>query len=165
MPSFDVVSKIDVQELDNAVNQTKKEFVTRYDFQGTKTEVDFTPDRQGIQIKSSSKERLEVAYEVLLTRMGKRNIPLRGIQGGEIEQIGMGMFKRVVTLAQGIAVERAKELIKALKESKLKVQGSIQGDQLRVSGKSKDDLQAAIALLRSQQDTVKVDLQFNNFRD
>src|SRR5262249_40358154 len=146
-------------------NQTKKELATRYDFQGSKTEVDFTPDRKGIQLKSSTKEKLDTAYEILLAKMVKRGIPIRGVSGGEVEQGGLGIMKRLVTLQQGIPVEKAKELIQALKGSKLKVQASIQGEQLRVSGKSRDELQEAIALLRGQQDAVKVDLQFNNFRD
>ena len=165
MPSFDVVSKIDAQELDNAVNQTKKELATRYDFQGSKTEADFTPDRNGIVLKSSSKEKLDTAYEILLAKMVKRGIPIRGVTGGDIEQAALGMVKKTVTLQQGIPVEKGKELVRALKDSKLKVQGSIQGDQLRISGKSKDDLQSAIALLRSQQELAKLDLQFTNFRD
>ena len=165
MPSFDVVSKIDAHELDNAVGQTQKELATRYDFQNTHTEVDFTPDHKGIQMKSSAKDRLEVAYEILLAKMVKRGLNIRGVQGGDIEEIGLQRVKRLVTLQEGIPVEKAKELIRALKDSKLKVQGSIQADQLRISGKSRDDLQAAMALLKGQQDLVKVDLQFTNFRD
>jgi uncharacterized protein YajQ (UPF0234 family) len=165
MPSFDVVSKLDAHELDNAVGQAKKELVTRYDFQGTKTDLDFTPDRNGIQLKSSTQDRIDVAYEILLAKMVKRGVPIRGVSGGEVEQAALGQVKRLVTLQQGIPVEKAKELIKALKDSKLKVQGSIQGDQLRVSGKSRDELQGAIAFLRGLQDTVKLDLQFTNFRE
>ena len=165
MPSFDVVSKIDAHELDNAVGQSQKELATRYDFQNTHTELEFTPDQKGIQIKSSTKDRLEVAYEILLAKMVKRGLNIRGVDGGAIEEIGLQRVKRTVTLQEGIPVEKAKELIKALKDSKLKVQGSIQADQLRITGKSRDDLQDAIALLKGQQDVVKVDLQFTNFRE
>src|SRR5688500_1724948 len=93
MPSFDVVSKIDAHELDNAVNQTKKELQTRYDFQGTKTDLDFTPDRTGIQLKSSTNDRLDTAYEILLAKMVKRGIPIRGVSREETEQAALGMFK------------------------------------------------------------------------
>jgi uncharacterized protein YajQ (UPF0234 family) len=165
MPSFDVISKIDAHELDNAVSQTQKELATRYDFQGTRSEVAFTPDRAGIEMKSSAKDRLEVAYEILLAKMVKRGIAIRGINGGDIEQAALQRFRRLVTLQEGIPVEKAKELVKLIKDSKLKVQASIQADQLRVSGKSRDDLQEAMALLRQNQDSVKVDLQFTNFRD
>jgi uncharacterized protein YajQ (UPF0234 family) len=165
MPSFDVVSKINLQELDNAVNQTKKEISTRFDFQGTKTEVTLAEDRSSVLLKSSSEGRLDAAYEVLQTKMVKRGISLRGVTAGDIDSGALGHVKQVISIQQGISVEKAKDLIKVLKESKIKVQGSIQGDQLRVSGKNRDDLQAAIALLKQQQDTLKVDLQFTNFRE
>ncbi|MGQ0507804.1 MAG: YajQ family cyclic di-GMP-binding protein [Myxococcaceae bacterium] len=165
MPSFDVVSKIDMQELDNALNQTRKELSTRYDFQGTKTEITLEPGNTGILLKSADKGKLEAAYEVMLGKLAKRGVTLRGFEPQPIDSAALGQVKQLVKIQQGIAVEKSKELVKALKDSKLKVQGSIQGDSLRVSGKSRDDLQSAIAFLRTQQDTVKLDLQFNNFRD
>ena len=165
MPSFDVVSKVDMQEVDNALNQTRKEISTRYDFQGTQTEVGLGDDRASFQLKSSSEGRVLAAYDVLQTKLVKRGISLRSLVPGKIETGSLGTVKQAIPIQQGIAIEKAKELIKFLKEQKLKVQGSIQGDQLRITGKNRDDLQQAIALLRGQQDVQKIELQFINFRD
>lgn len=165
MPSFDVVSKINLQELDNAVNQAKKEIATRFDFQGTHTSIELDKDKKSLLIKSETEPRLEAAYEVLQSKFVKRGISLRCLDPQEVDKAALGHVKQTVLLQQGISVEKAKELIKVLKESKIKAQGSIQGDELRVSGKNKDDLQAVIALFRQQQDTLKLDLQFTNFRD
>ncbi len=165
MPSFDVVSKVDLQEVDNAVNNARKELTTRFDFQGTKTEILLGDDKSSVVLKSNSEPKLDAAYEVFLNKAVKRGLSARAIDRKDPEQMGMGMVKQTVTIKQGISQEKAKELIKVVKDSKLKVQASIQADQLRVTGKNRDDLQAAIALLRSQQDTVQLDLQFINFRD
>jgi cyclic-di-GMP-binding protein len=165
MPSFDVVSKIDIAELINAIDHTRKELSTRYDFQGTKTEITLGDDRASILIKSSDAQKLQAAYEVLLGKIAKRGISLRGFEAQKVDTAALGQVKQLIKIQQGIPVEKSKELIKALKDSKLKVQGSIQADQLRVTGKSRDDLQAAIALLKEQQDKVRVDMQFTNFRD
>ena len=165
MPSFDVVSKIDIAELDNAVNQTKKELSTRYDFQGAQADIILAPDHTSITVKANAEERVQAAKEVLLAKLAKRGISLRALEYGDIEKTGLHNVKQPIKLQQGIPVEKAKELVKILKESKLKVQASIQADQLRVTGKNRDDLQAAIALFRQQQDAVKLDMQFTNFRD
>ncbi len=165
MPSFDVVSKLNLAELDNAVNQARKEISTRYDFQGTSTEIQLADDKSSLLLKSSSEGRLEAAFDVLQTKFVKRGLSLRSLERLPIETAALGHVKQTLKLQQGIPVEKAKDLIKTLKESKLKVQGSIQGDQLRVSGKSKDELQQAIALLRAQQERLGIDLQFVNFRD
>ncbi len=165
MPSFDVVSKIDMAEVQNALDHSRKELSTRYDFQGTKTELTFGDDKASILLKSSDTAKLQAAYEVLLAKLAKRGVSLRGLEPQKVEAAALGQVKQLVKIQQGIPVEKAKELVKALKESKMKVQGSIQGDSLRVSGKSRDDLQSAIAFLKQQQDSVKLDLQFNNFRD
>lgn len=165
MPSFDVVSKINLQELDNAVNQTRKEIATRYDFQGTHTEVTLADDRASILLKANSEGRLQGAYDVLQSKLVKRGVSLRALQPGPVDSAALGQVKQAIALQQGIAVEKARELVKALKDSKMKVQAAIQGDQLRVTGKSKDELQATMALLRAQQDKLKLDLQFTNFRD
>jgi len=154
MPSFDVVSKINLQELDNALNQARKEISTRYDFQGTHTEINLSDDKTSVLLKANSEGRIQAGYDVLQGRLVKRGISLRALEPGPIEPAAMG-----------IPVEKGRELIKALKDSKLKVQGAIQGDQLRISGKSRDDLQAAMALFRQQQETLKLDIQFTNFRD
>jgi uncharacterized protein YajQ (UPF0234 family) len=148
MPSFDVVSKANLQEVDNAFNQAKKEISTRYDFQGTSTELTLGDDKASFLIKSSSDGRVQAALDVLQSKLVKRGVSLR-----------------CLTVLQGIAQEKGKDLVRVLKDSKLKVQASIQADQLRVSGKNKDDLQSAIALLRQQQEPMNIDLQFINFRD
>jgi uncharacterized protein YajQ (UPF0234 family) len=165
MASFDVVSRINLQELDNAVNQARKEISTRYDFQGTHAEVMLAQDKASIQMKANSPGRLQAAYEVLQTKLVRRGVSLRALQPGEVEAAQHGHVKQLIKLQQGIPIEKGRELIKTLKDSKTKVQGAIQGDQLRISGKSRDDLQAAIALLKGEQEKLNLDLQFTNFRD
>lgn len=165
MPSFDVVSKIDLAELDNAVNQTKKELSTRYDFQGVNADIVVAPDNTSVTVKANSEDKVQAAKEVLLSKMAKRGISLRVLEFGDIEKTGLANVKQPIKLQQGIPVEKSKELIKVLKDSKIKVQGSIQADQLRVTGKNRDDLQAAMALFRKEQDRLSLDMQFTNFRD
>ena len=165
MPSFDVVAKIDMNELDNAIVQTRKELGTRYDFQGSNTVIELTPDSASIMVRSKDVEKLEAAKVVLLCKMAKRGIPLRGLKFGDVDSAALGQVKLFLTLQQGIAVEKSKEMVKLLKDSKIKAQGSIQGDTLRVSGKNRDDLQEAIALFKQHQDSLAIDMQFTNFRD
>ncbi|RKG73666.1 YajQ family cyclic di-GMP-binding protein [Corallococcus terminator] len=165
MPSFDVVSKIDLAELDNAVNQTKKELSTRYDFQGVNADIVVAPDNTSVTVKANSEDKVQAAKEVLLSKLAKRGISLRVLEFGDIEKTGLANVKQPIKLQQGIPVEKSKELIKVLKDSKIKVQGSIQADQLRVTGKNRDDLQAAMALFRKEQDRMSLDMQFTNFRD
>jgi cyclic-di-GMP-binding protein len=164
MPSFDIVSRVNDQEVDNAFQQAKKEIDQRYDFKGTDTGLEKAEKEKGLRIKSSTEQRLESAREVLMQKLAKRGIPLRGVTYGKVEQSGK-LVLQLITFAQGLESEKAKALVKAIKDSKLKVQGSIQGDSVRVTGKSKDDLQAAMQLARSKQDELKVDVQFENFRD
>jgi uncharacterized protein YajQ (UPF0234 family) len=165
MPSFDVVSKANLQEVDNAFNQAKKEISTRYDFQGTSTELTLGDDKASFLIKSSSDGRVQAALDVLQSKLVKRGVSLRCLKMGDLDTAALGQVKQTVTVLQGIAQEKGKDLVRVLKDSKLKVQASIQADQLRVSGKNKDDLQSAIALLRQQQEPMNIDLQFINFRD
>lgn len=165
MPSFDVVSKMDIQEVDNALNQARKEISTRYDFQGFPTAVELAADQKSVLLKTRDAEKLKAAREIVLQKLSKRGISLRGVQMGDVDTAGLGQVKQVLTFQQGIPVEKSREMVKLLKESKLKLQGSIQGDALRVTGKSRDDLQSAIALFRQHQDTLAIDLQFDNFRD
>ncbi len=165
MPSFDVVSKLDAAELDNAVNQSKKELSTRYDFQGADADVTLSPDKTSITVKANSEDRVQSAKEVLLSKLAKRGISLMALEYEPMEKTGLSNVKQLIKLQQGIPVEKSKELVKLLKDSKMKVQGSIQGDQLRVTGKNRDDLQAAIALFRKEQERLKLDMQFTNFRD
>jgi cyclic-di-GMP-binding protein len=165
MPSFDVVSKINMMELENALNQTKKEIASRFDFQGTHTEVSLGEDRASILLKSASEGRVEAALDVLQTKMVKRGVSLRSLDPQEPDTKALGVVKQTVKLVQGINTEKAKDLIQTLKASKIKVTAAIQAEQLRVTGKNRDDLQEAIALLRQQQERLKIDLQFTNFRD
>jgi uncharacterized protein YajQ (UPF0234 family) len=165
MPSFDIVSKVNEQEVDNAFQQAKKEIDQRYDFKGTETALEkVAAPARGLKIRSSTEQRLEAARAVLVEKMAKRGVPLRGLAYGNVEQSGKHV-SQVLSFVQGIATEKAKALVKALKDSKLKVQAAIQGDAVRVSGKSRDDLQGAIQLARGKQDELKVDLGFENFRD
>lgn len=165
MPSFDAVSKIKLEELDNALNQARKEISTRYDFQGTQTELVLADDKLSITLKSTSEGRVDAAWEVLLGRLIKRGVSVRAIEREKMEKASLGSVKQLVKLQQGIPIEKAKELIRVLKDSKLKVTAAIQADQLRVTGKNRDDLQSAMAMLREQQDPQKIELQFTNFRD
>ena len=165
MPSFDVVSKIDLAELDNAINQTKKEISTRYDFQGAQADIVLAPDKTSLTVKANSEDRVQAAKEVLLPKMAKRGLSLLALEYEPIEKTGLSNVKQLIKLQQGIPVEKSKELVKLVKEAKMKVQASIQGDQLRVTGKNRDDLQAAIALFRKEQERLKLDMQFTNFRD
>ena len=165
MPSFDVVSKVNEQEVDNAFQQAKKEVDQRYDFKGTETVLEkVAAPEKGLKIRSSTEQRLEAARSVLMEKLAKRGVALRGAKYGKIEQSGK-YVSQTITFAQGIEAEKAKALVKAIKDSKLKLQASIQGDSLRVSGKSRDDLQSAMAIVRGKQDELSVDLSFENFRD
>jgi len=165
MPSFDVVSKVNEQEVDNAFQQAKKEIDQRYDFKGTETLLEkVSAPEKGLKIRSTTEQRLEAARAVLVEKMAKRGVPLRGLKYGNVEQSGK-YVSQLLSFVQGIEVEKAKAIVKLLKDSKLKIQGSIQGDAVRVSGKSRDDLQSAIQLVRGKQDELKVDLMFENFRE
>jgi uncharacterized protein YajQ (UPF0234 family) len=168
MPSFDIVSKVSEQEVDNAFQQAKKEVDQRYDFKGTETTLEkVASDKEkggGLKIRSSTEQRLEAARTVLVEKLAKRGVALRGLKYGDLEHSGK-YVSQVLTFAQGIETEKAKALVKLIKDSKLKVQGSIQGDSVRVSGKSRDDLQSVMQLVRGKQDELAVDLMFENFRD
>jgi cyclic-di-GMP-binding protein len=163
VPSFDVVSKLDLQEVDNAVNQTKKELATRYDFRGTGSDIEQTPE--GIVIRSSDKEHVGAAYKVLMEKMVKRGVSLKMLDPQEPEPAAKQTMRQLIQLKQGISTEKGKELVKRIKDAKLKVQAQIQDEQVRVTGKNRDDLQACIRLLRAATDDVGLDLQFVNFRD
>ncbi len=163
MPSFDVVSKLDMQEVDNAVNQTKKELGTRYDFRGTQSEIEQTPE--GIVVRSADKEHVAAAYKVLMERMVKRNVSLKSLDPQEPEPAAKNSMRQLIKLKQGISTEKGKEIVKLIKDAKLKVQGQIQDEQVRVTGKNRDDLQAAIRILRANADELGLDLQYINFRE
>ena len=164
MPSFDIVNKVNEQEVDNAFQQARKEIEQRYDFKGTDTHLEKKEKEKGIQIRSSTEQRLEAAREVLVQKLAKRGVSLRGVKYGAVEQSGKTV-QQMLTFVQGIETEKAKAIVKLIKDSKLKVQGAIQGESVRVSGKSRDDLQQVMHLVRDKQDEIGVDTQFENFRD
>jgi hypothetical protein len=161
MPSFDIVSQVDMQEVRNAVDQSMREVVNRYDFKGTDTRVELTDE--GITVESVSDHRVEAAIDVLRGKLVKREVSLRSISGGEIKPVGGGRSRADFTLNQGISQDDAKELSKHVRDMKLKVQAQIQGDQLRVQAKKRDDLQTVIAEIRALD--FRVPLQFVNYRD
>jgi cyclic-di-GMP-binding protein len=160
-PSFDVVSKVDRQEVDNALNQAAKELSQRFDFRGTGTSIDWSGE-EAISLESETEERLKAAVEVFKEKLIKRNISLKAFEVGEPAVSGK-TYKVTGKILQGIAADKAKEISKVIRDEKLKgVQAQIQGDQLRVSGKKKDDLQAVIALLKGKD--FGIALQFTNYR-
>jgi cyclic-di-GMP-binding protein len=161
MASFDVVSKLDLAEVDNAVNQAKKEIGQRYDFRGTHSEIE--RDEQGLLLRSSDKEHLDAMYRVLIERFVKRGVSPQSLDVQEPEPAAKQSLRQRILLKQGISSEKGKEINKLIKESKLKVQSQIQDEQVRVTGKNRDDLQAAIRLIKGAD--LGLPLQFVNFRD
>jgi uncharacterized protein YajQ (UPF0234 family) len=160
-PSFDVVSKVDRQEVDNALNQAAKELSTRFDFRGTGAKVSWAGD-EAMTIEAETEERCRAAVDVVQAKLIKRGISLKSFEVDEPAVSGK-VYRTTGRILQGISQDKAKEIAKAVRDEKLKgVQAQIQGDQLRVSGKKKDDLQAVIALLKSRD--FGVALQFTNYR-
>jgi uncharacterized protein YajQ (UPF0234 family) len=158
--SFDVVSEVNMQEVDNAVNQAVKEISQRYDFKNSKTEIDLGEDE--IKISSDDEFKLNAAIEILKAKFIKRGVSPKALDFGKIEKATLGTVRQVAKIVKGISKEKAKELVSEIKGSKIKVQTQIMDNQLRVTGKEKDDLQAVIALLKSKD--FGVDLQFTNYR-
>lgn len=161
MPTFDVVSKVTMNEVDNAVQQASKEVGTRFDFRDTHTSIENSAD--GILIKTSSASRAEAAFQVLQEKLAKRKVPLKALDVGKVEPAAGGSVRQLIKIVDGISTEKAKEIVKHIKNTKIKVQAAIQGDELRVSGKKRDDLQEAIAAMRAHD--FGIELQFVNFRD
>lgn len=162
MPSFDIVSNVDLQELDNAVHQVVKEIGTRYDFKGSKSKIERTESE--ITLHGDDDYKLEQITEILKEKMVRRKIDTRTLSFANVEPASGGMVRQVVTVRQGIEKELAKQLVKKIKTSKIKVQASIQGDELRVTGKKRDDLQQIITHLKADT-SLEMPLQFINFRD
>ena len=160
MPSFDIVSTVDMQEVDNAVNQTVKEIAQRYDFKGSKSQV--TLEKDSIKVLADDDFRLKAIIDILQSKFIKRGISVKALQYGKAEPASGGMVRQIITIQQGISKEKGKELNAIIKETKLKVQSQIQEDQLRVTGKNIDDLQEIIGLLKGKD--LGVELQFVNFR-
>ncbi len=159
--SFDVVCKVDLDEVKNAVSQAMKEIGQRYDFKGSVSKIELKDDKV-LVLNSDDEVKLKAVIDVLQTKLHKRGVSIRSMVYGKVEPASKGSVRQEVTIQQGIPIEKAKGLIKAVKDAKIKVQASIQGDQLRVSGKSRDDLQEVIALFK--RDDQGLDLQFTNYR-
>ncbi|MDA8228110.1 MAG: YajQ family cyclic di-GMP-binding protein [Desulfitobacterium hafniense] len=158
--SFDIVSTIDLQEVTNAVHQAQKEIEQRFDFKNSKSSI--TLEQEKITLVSDDDFKLKNVVDILEGKLVKRNVSLKALEYGKILPAAGDTVRQEVKLVQGISQDKAKQINKVIKDSKIKVNASIQGDQLRVTGKDKDDLQAVIALLRQQD--FGIDLQFTNYR-
>jgi cyclic-di-GMP-binding protein len=161
MPSFDIVSQVDRQEVKNAVEQANKEITNRYDFKGSGARIE--QDELALTVYADDEFKLGQVLDVLRARLAKRNIDVRALELGTIEKISGDKVKRPVTIRVGITQDKAKSIQKLIKDSKLKVAGSIQGDAVRVTGAKKDDLQAVMQLVKNS--VTDLPLQFINFRD
>ncbi|HEY0061620.1 MAG TPA: YajQ family cyclic di-GMP-binding protein [Telluria sp.] len=161
MPSFDVVSEADMIEVKNAVEQSNKEITTRFDFKGSSAKVE-QKDTE-LTAFADSDFQLSQVRDVLTNKLSKRKVDVRFLDVGKIEKIGGDKVKQLIKVKNGIETEDAKKIVKVIKESKMKVQASIQGESVRVTGAKRDDLQAAMAMLRK--DVPDMPLEFNNFRD
>jgi len=160
--SFDVVSKLDMQEVRNAVDQAMKELRQRFDFKGSKSNITIEEDKAFV-VLSDDEYKLKAVLDILHARLVKRGISLKTLNPGKVEPALAGTVRQKIEIKQGIVGDDARTITKLIKESGLKVQAQIQGDQLRVNGKSKDDLQAVMALLRGKE-SLPVALQFTNYR-
>jgi uncharacterized protein YajQ (UPF0234 family) len=158
--SFDVVSKIDLAEVSNAIQQALKEIHTRFDLKDSKSNIEL--DKDGIVLHSADEYKLKAVNDVLQAKLVKRGVPLKGLTYGAVEPSAGGTAKRRVTMQQGIPIEKAREIVKLVKDSKKKAQASIQGDLVRVSSKDRDTLQEIIAMLRAHD--FGIDVQVTNFR-
>jgi len=161
MPSFDIVSRVDMQEVDNAVNQAIKEIGQRYDFKGSKSEI--TLEKDAVKVLADDDYKLKAVIDVLQSKFIKRNISIKALQYGKVEPASGGLVRQIINVQQGISKEKGKEIVAVIKESKIKVQGQIQDDQVRVTGKNRDDLQDTIQLLKGND--LGVEMQFVNFRE
>ena len=158
--SFDIVSEVDLQEVANAIDQAGRELATRFDFKGTDTEI--SRDNTTIELRSSTEDRLKAALQVLREKAVKRNVPLKALSEGEIHPAATGHVRQAITVLTGISDEKTKEISKFVKSQVPKIQTHIQGAQVRVTGKSKDDLQKAIAAVKDHD--FGLALQFTNYR-
>lgn len=161
MPSFDIVSKVNAQEVDNAVNQVIKEMQQRFDFRGSNSEVKWEK-KEEVTLIGDSENRLKTIIEMLQTKMVKRGVSLKALDYGKVEDASGGLKRQVIKIRQGIQTEKAKEITKLIKDLGLKVQAQIQDDQIRVTGKKIDDLQECIQALKAKD--VGIDLQYVNMR-
>lgn len=160
-PSFDIVSEVDMQEVNNAINQTVKEITQRFDFKGTKSVVE-VENGNSIKIVTEDDTRMRNIVDILQSKFIKRGVSIKNLEYGKVESAAGGMVRQSIRIKQGIEADVAKKITKDIKETKLKVQAQLQDDQVRVSGKKIDDLQAVIAFLKGKD--YGVELQFSNFR-
>jgi uncharacterized protein YajQ (UPF0234 family) len=161
--SFDVTSPVDFQEVDNALNQARKEVGQRYDFKGAKADIELNATEKTLTLTTDDEMKMNALWEVIQTRLVRRNVPVKNFKLGDSEPAAGGTVKRVVTIQEGIPIEAARDIVKYIKDKKLKkVQASIQGDQVRVTSGSKDDLQEAIRALREHD--FGIALTFGNYR-
>ena len=160
--SFDIVSVIEMQEVVNAVNQAMMEIRQRFDFKGSKSDIKLEEKDKKIVLISDDEYKIKSVIDILQSKLVKRAVSLKALKYDKVEPATGGTVRQVITLQQGIPVEKAKEIVKIIKDTKLKVQAQIQSDQVRVAGKSRDDLQSVISLLRGKD--LGIDLQFINYR-
>lgn len=160
--SFDAVSEVNMQEMKNAIDQATKEIKQRFDFKDSKTELTLKEKEKELVVVSDDEYKLNAVNEIVKTKCVKRGVSLKALHYGTVEQALGGTVRQVVNIQSGLTSEKAKEITKAIKDSKLKVQAQIQGEQVRVSSKSKDELQGAIAFLKGKD--FEIDLQFTNYR-
>jgi len=160
MPSFDIVSEVNFQEVDNAINQARKELLTRYDFRGSKSEIQY--EKNEIKLIGDDETKLRAVKDILESKLTKRGVSLKAVEYQEIEDASLSTKRQVAKLVNGLTKEKAKEIIATIKETKLKVQPSINDELIRVTAKSIDDLQEVISFLKSKD--VGVPLQFKNMR-
>jgi len=161
--SFDITSTIDFQEVDNALNQARKEVGQRYDFKGAKAEIDLSAADKTLTLTADDEMKMNALWEIVQTRLVRRGVPVKNFKAGDSQPAAGGTLRRVISIQQGIPIEAAREIVKYIKDKKLKkVQAAIQADQVRVSSPSKDDLQDAMRALREHD--FGVALQFGNYR-
>lgn len=158
--SFDVVCKIDMQEVTNALDQARREIETRYDLKGSRNEIAL--DKTDIVAAAADDMKLKAVVDIIQSRLHRRGVPLKALTYGKVEEAAGGLKRQRIGLQQGIPIDKAREIVRLVKETKLKVQAAIQEDQVRVSGKSRDDLQRIIALLKERD--LGIALQFANYR-
>jgi len=160
--SFDIVSKVDMQEVLNSVQQATKEMSQRFDFKGSKSSMEFNRDKAEITLISDDEQKLKSVIDILQSKFAKRKVSLKSLQYGKVEPAAGGTVRQVITLQQGIAQEKAKEIVKLIKDAKLKVQAEIQKDQVRVKAKKIDDLQTVMSMLREKD--LGIHMEFVNYR-
>jgi uncharacterized protein YajQ (UPF0234 family) len=158
--SFDIVCKIDMQEVTNALDQARREVENRYDLKGSKNEIKL--EKTDITVLAADDMKLKAVIDIMQSKLHKRGVPLKGLTYGTVEQAAGGLLRQTITLQQGVPIEKAREIVRVIKDTKVKVQASIQEDKVRVVGKNRDDLQKIIALLRDKD--FGIALQFDNYR-